>query len=147
MTEPVVFQNFGSKAALYAAVLERAIRGIHDEIQALTTHHGSAASLVAHLLKPPPDDPADHAGTHHLLFTDAATLAAEPAAGEPAQRAARALAGHLAGLIRQGQAEGSIRPGANPEAAAWLLLSVLSARPLRAAAMPGPHSAAPSWQW
>ncbi len=137
VTEPVVFQNFGSKAALYAAVLGRVNDSIRAELQALARHHGSASSLVAHVLSPPPDSPAHDAGAHRPL-ADAATLASDPAAGEPARDAARALAGHLADLIRHGQAEGGIRPGTDPVAAAWLLLSVLSSRPLRAAAMPHP---------
>ena len=37
-----------------------------------------------------------------------------------------------------GQADGDIRADTDPEAAAWLLLSVLSTRPWRTAAMPGP---------
>jgi hypothetical protein len=73
VSEPAIFQNFGSKAALFAAVVERA-----------------AAEVEASL-----DD-----------------------------------------LVQHAQADGGIRPDADPRAAAWLLLSVLSARPLRAAAMP-----------
>ena len=62
-------------------------------------------------------------------------------------RVAAVIAGHLAGLVRRGQADGDIRDDADPEAAAWLLLSVLSTRSLRAAGMPGsadlePHVAA-----
>jgi hypothetical protein len=53
-------------------------------------------------------------------------------------RVARSLAGHLADLVRRGQADGSIRADADPEASAWMVLSVLSARPWRAAVMPGP---------
>ncbi|HEV2373694.1 MAG TPA: hypothetical protein VGS19_16160 [Streptosporangiaceae bacterium] len=52
------------------------------------------------------------------------------------RHSARAVAGHLADLIRYAQAEGAVRASADPAAAAWLLLSVLSARRLRAAAMP-----------
>jgi hypothetical protein len=40
--------------------------------------------------------------------------------------------------VRRSQADGSIRAGADPEAAAWMLLSILSARAWRAAIMPGP---------
>jgi AcrR family transcriptional regulator len=46
------------------------------------------------------------------------------------------VAAHLADLIRRAQADGGIRPDADPEAAAWLVLSVLSARRLRADTMP-----------
>jgi hypothetical protein len=71
-----------------------------------------------------------------VLFADAATLATEPELTEPALNGLRAVAAHLADLIQRAQADGSVRSGANPEAAAWLLLSVLSARRLRTAAMP-----------
>ncbi len=39
-------------------------------------------------------------------------------------------------MIRRAQADGGVRPDVNPDAAAWLLLSVLSASRLRQAAMP-----------
>jgi len=44
----------------------------------------------------------------------------------------------VADLVRRGQADGSIRADVSPEAAGWMLLSLLSARPWRAALMPGP---------
>ena len=139
VTEPVIFQNFGSKAALYTAVLDRMVGHIRAELEELTEQHGSALELLAHVLSPPSPRSWTHGHrSHHVLFANAATLAADPDPDliEPARRAARALAGHLADLLRSGQAEGSLRPEADPEAAAWLLLSVLSARPLRAVAMP-----------
>jgi hypothetical protein len=71
-----------------------------------------------------------------VLFADAAALADDPELGEPARAALRAVAAHLSDLIRHAQSAGSVSPDADPEAAAWLLLSVLSARRLRAAAMP-----------
>ena len=40
--------------------------------------------------------------------------------------------------MRRGQRDGSVRGDVNPAAAAWLLLSVLSTRPLRAGAVPAP---------
>ena len=70
------------------------------------------------------------------VFADVATLIAEPDLTEPARRAARTIADHLTDLLRQGQADGDIRADLNPEPGAWLLLWVLSTRPLRAAAMP-----------
>jgi AcrR family transcriptional regulator len=138
VSEPVIFQNFGSKAALYAAVLDRVASDVRAELQALIEQHGSAPGLLAHVLNPPPNSPTHGPGSHRVLFADAATLAAEPDLAEPARRAARAIAEHLADLLRRGQADGDIRADTNPEAAAWLLLSVLSTRPLRAAAMPDP---------
>ena len=138
VSEPVIFQNFGSKEALYAAVLDRVADGIRGELQAEAGQHGSAADLLAHVLSPPRASGQHGPGAHRMLFGDVATLLADPGLPEPARRTARSLAGHLADLVRRGQADGSIRADADPEAAAWMLLSVLSARPWRAAVMPGP---------
>lgn len=138
VTEPVIFQNFGSKEALYAAVLDRVAHRILGELQAQADQHGSAAEVLAHVLSPSRASKRHRPGSHGMLFGDAATLLADPGLTEPARSAARNLAGHLADLVRRGQADGSIRADADPEAAAWMLLSVLSARPWRAAVMPGP---------
>ena len=139
VSEPVIFQNFGSKAALYAAVLDRVATEIRGELQALVGQHGSVSDLLAHVLSPSPGSPPHGPGSPGVLFADAATLTADPSLTEPARRAARTLADHLADLVRRGQADGEIRADADPKAAAWLLLSVLSARPWRAAVMPDPH--------
>ena len=133
VTEPVIFQNFGSKAALFAAVLDRLADQVRASLDGLAGHHGPAASLLAHILGP---DHGPAAGRpHRPLFGDAAALIADPEAGEAAARVARVVAAHLADLVRRGQADGSIRADVDPEAAAWLLLSVLATRPLRAGAM------------
>src|SRR5215470_17106139 len=50
VTEPVIFQNFGSKAALYAAVLDRVAGRIRAELQDLARQYGSASDLLAHVL-------------------------------------------------------------------------------------------------
>ncbi len=137
VTEPVIFQNFGSKAALYAAVLDRVAGRVHAEMQAAAGQYGSVPDLLAHVLSPHPARRPHGAGPHRgALFADAAVLAADPALGEPARHVARTLAGHLADLLRQGQADGTIRADADPGVTAWLLLSVLSSRPFRTAAMP-----------
>jgi AcrR family transcriptional regulator len=151
VTEPVIFQNFGSKAALFAAVLERAAADVQASLDDLAAGFGSASGLLAHVLagsahgRPgqTSTDPAGrpvgagHPGTGYgVLFADAATLAAEPELSESARTAVRAIAVHLASLIQRAQADGDIRADADPEAAAWLLLSVLAAHRLRAAAMP-----------
>jgi AcrR family transcriptional regulator len=151
VTEPVIFQNFGSKAALFAAVVERATAEVRASLDDLAAGSGSTAGLLAHVLAGSAhgrlgNDTAGHGARHAsaehagagygVLFADAAALTADPALTEPTRNAARAVAGHLADLIRRAQAEGGIRADADPEAAAWLLLSVLSARRLRAAAMP-----------
>lgn len=151
VTEPVIFQNFGSKAALFAAVVERAAAQLRVSLDDLAEGPGSASGLLVHILTGPgnwhpgqaaPGPGTRHDGTDHpgagygMLFADAIALTAEPQPAGPARTAVRAVAAHLADLIRRAQADGGIGPDADPEAAAWLLLSVLSARRMRADAMP-----------
>jgi len=149
VTEPVIFQNFGSKAALFAAVLEHAAAEARASLDHLAAGFGSASGLLAHVLGPASvtqpgrstPSGARHEGTHPgaaygVLFADAAALSAEPELTEAARNAVRTVATHLADLIERAQGDGGIRRGADPQAAAWLLLSVLSARRLRAAVMP-----------
>jgi AcrR family transcriptional regulator len=140
VTEPVVFQNFGSKSALFAAVLQRLASDIHAHLRALAVNHGPAIRLLGYILSQPPGGEDGERGSHHALLAEAAALAAEPGAGDDARRVARVITSHLADLVRLGQSEGDIRPDADPDAAAWLMLSVLATRPLRAAAMPGADS-------
>jgi AcrR family transcriptional regulator len=137
VSEPVIFQNFGSKAALYAAVLDRVAADARAQISTLAGQYGSVSALLAHVLSPSDARRLHAPGQHGALFADAVTLAAEPDLAEPASRMISVIAEHLADLLRQGQADGDIRADLDPEIGAWLLLSVLSARPLRATAVPG----------
>lgn len=152
VTEPVIFQNFGSKGALFAAVIERAAVEVCAALDDLAANFGSVSGLLAHILtgsahgQPGEGRPArgagragpgHAAGAYGVLFADAVALTAEPALSGPARDAIRTVAAHLAGLVRRAQANGEVSSGTDPEAAAWLLLSVLSARRLRQAAMPG----------
>ena len=50
VTEPVIFQNFGSKAALFAAVVERAAAEVRNSLDELAEGFGSAYGLLAHIL-------------------------------------------------------------------------------------------------
>jgi AcrR family transcriptional regulator len=163
VSEPVIFQNFGSKAALFAAVVDRVAGDVRAELERLAGQPGSAAGLLAHALEPghphghqhgpggPAAGPHAHGpggpaaglhthgfGAHGVLFSDAFALIGEPELTEAARRAARTIADHLADLIRRGQADGDIRAGLDPEPAAWLLLSVLSTRAFRTAVAPEP---------
>src|ERR1700719_1532372 len=50
VTEPVVFQNFGSKAALFAAVLERAAAEIRASLDDLADGSDAASGLLVRIL-------------------------------------------------------------------------------------------------
>jgi AcrR family transcriptional regulator len=151
VSEPVIFQNFGSKAALFAAVVDRVAGDVQAELERLAEQPGSAAGLLAHALEPGhphgapghPHGPGAAAGlhthgfgAHGVLFSDAFALIGEPELTEAARRAARTIADHLADLIRRGQADGDIRADLDPGPAGWLLLSVLSTRAFRTAVAP-----------
>jgi AcrR family transcriptional regulator len=142
VSEPVIFQNFGSKAALFAAVVDRVAGDVQAELERLAEQPGSAAGLLAHALEPGhPHGAHGHGhgqgfGKHGVLFSDAFALIGEPELTEAARRAARTIADHLADLIRRGQADGDIRADLDPGPVAWLLLSVLSTRAFRTAVAP-----------
>src|SRR5262249_3803589 len=151
VTEPVIFQNFGTKAALFTAVLERAAAQVRTSLDDMATDFGSVGALLEHVLAPEAHSHAcpanvepgrrhggrDHARTAYgVLFADAATMASEPELTDTARDALQRVAGHLADLIQRAQADGGVRRDLDSQAAAWLLLSVISARRLRTAAMP-----------
>jgi AcrR family transcriptional regulator len=151
VSEPVIFQNFGSKAALFAAVVDRVAGDVQAELERLAAQPGSAAGLLAHALEPGHPHEHQHGpgasetgrhthgfGAHGVLFSDAFALIGEPELTEAARRAARTIADHLADLIRRGQADGGIRADLDPGPVAWLLLSVLSTRAFRTAVAPDP---------
>jgi AcrR family transcriptional regulator len=141
VSEPVIFQNFGSKAALFAAVVDRVAGDVQAELERLAEQPGPAAGLLAHALEPGHPHQHQHGrgqgfGKHGVLFSDAFALIGEPELTEAARRAARTIADHLADLIRRGQADGDIRADLDPGPVAWLLLSVLSTRAFRTAVAP-----------
>ena len=148
VSEPVVFQNFGSKAALFTAVLDRAAGQARASVDHAADRFGSAGGLLAHVAghaagEPPPGIPAGTSAGHvpgagpGALFAAAVALAADPAAPPQVRGPVlRTLAGHVTDIVRRGQQDGSVRPDIDPESAAWLLVSLLAAGPLTDAAMP-----------
>jgi len=135
VSEPVVFQNFGSKAAVFAAVIEEATAGMTAAVQERAAGT-SVRAWLTELLTLGHGGHAHTAGTHHVLFADAMSHSTEPLVRDAIRRAHRAVARVLADLLARGQAEGSVRPDVDPRAGAWSLLSLLASRGFRAATMP-----------
>jgi AcrR family transcriptional regulator len=136
VSEPVVFQNFGSKAAVFVAVLEAATGRITAAIQQGVTENGSVGAWLSEFLAPEHLSGAHSRDTHAVLFADAMSVASEPQLREAIRRTHRALARTIADLLARGQDEGSIRPDLDPQAAAWWLLSLLASQGFRSATMP-----------
>lgn len=137
VTEPVIFQNFGTKTALYVAVLERAEADAREAFEHHRNWHGAGARrMLAEILSPEHLD-AMHTGAEHgVLFADAMSLIGDAEIGEAARRAVGALAGALTALIAEGKRTGEFRGGLDAEAAAWSALSLMASYRFRLAVMP-----------
>ncbi|MGW4772574.1 TetR/AcrR family transcriptional regulator [Nocardia sp. NPDC004278] len=136
VTEPVVFQNFGSKTGLYAAVVAHATGQMATMMRDLAEHGDSIGGLLRQLLSPDHIDELHSPGSLGAIFADAMTLTAEPAIEAAVRAHVGELAGVLAEVIARGQRDGELRADLDPESAAWLVLSFLSAHPFRTAVMP-----------
>jgi AcrR family transcriptional regulator len=136
VSEPVIFQNFGSKAAVFGAVLEQATGRIRAAVQDRAAATGSVGAWLAEFLAPEHLSRAHARDTHAVLFADAISVTTEPEIREAIRRAHRILARTIAELLARGQAESSVRRDLDPRAAAWWLLSLLASEGFRAATMP-----------
>jgi AcrR family transcriptional regulator len=136
VTEPVVFQNFGSKAAVFVAVLEQATARITAAIRERAFANGSVGAWLTEFLSSEHLSRAHSRDTHAVLFADAMSVASEPQVTQAIRQAHRTLARTIADLLERGQAEGSVRRDLDPQAAAWWLLSLLASQGFRAATMP-----------
>jgi AcrR family transcriptional regulator len=136
VSEPVIFQNFGSKAAVFVAVLDEATARITAGMRERAAAAGSVAGWLDELLA------SDHLARmeghhpHDVLFADAMRHREEPRIRNAFRRTHRAVAQAVAELLRSGQAEGTVRSDLDPEVGAWWLLSFLASSGMRAATMP-----------
>lgn len=136
VTEPVVFQNFGSKPAVFAAVLGHATEQVTATMRQRVEANGSVGAWLTELLASDSPHGSRAHGAQHVLFAEAMSHAPEPAVKAALRRSHRVVARTLADLLARGQAEGSVRSDLDVEAGAWWLVSFLASRGLRAAIMP-----------
>ncbi len=138
VTEPVVFQNFGTKAALFAAVLDRAADEWIAGLDAVVRER-SVTDALADLLAPGHLDRLHARGAGGVLFADAIALDDHPQVQQAAHVAVARLADALAAHLRHGQAAGDVRADLEADTCAWWLLSLLAGHRFRALAHPGPR--------
>jgi AcrR family transcriptional regulator len=131
VTQPVIFQNFGTKAALYRAVLDQATTAACDILASVEQHNGSVSELLAMALSPSHVAAFHASGSVGALFADASGLLAEPEVGEAARDTISRVATALTGVLAYGQQAGDVRADLDPDAAAWWVMSLLSARTFR----------------
>ena len=131
VTEPVIFQNFGTKAELFAAALERAAGDAAAYLTDLARECASVHDWLRHLLEAEHLDRLHTAPMFGVLFAEAHRLQPDPSIAEALHRSVTRSAEAVAGVLRRGQAEGSIRADASPTTLAWLVVSLIQARQFR----------------
>lgn len=137
VTEPVVFQNFGTKAGLYVAVIEQAGRQAHEAFTRRTSWHGTGVRGALEEILSPTRIEAMHGGAGYgVLFADAMGLTADPEIGAAARQAVGAAAEALAALVDEGRRAGELRSDLDPQAASWSILSLMASYRFRVAVMP-----------
>jgi AcrR family transcriptional regulator len=130
VTEPVVFQNFGTKADLFVAVLDRVSDDVAAHLATLGEESDDVVELLSHLLAPDLHDRMHASGGLGVLFADAANHVEAPIR-EAGRRAVGRAAKAIAAILRRGQAEGTIRTDVDDTALAWLVLSHVQAHEFR----------------
>jgi AcrR family transcriptional regulator len=140
VTEPVIFQNFGTKAELFAAALERASQQAARYLSEMAAEHANVHDWLCHLLA---TDHLDHLHTAPMfgvLFADAHRLQADATVGAALQRSIALAADAMAGMLRRGQVEGAIRADVPASTLAWLVVSLIQARQFRRTYTPEPSA-------
>ncbi len=100
--------HFGSKQALYEAVLEDTVTPFRRRLAAAAAIDGAALDRIERFLRESLDHMAEHPDLPRLLLQQ---LAAGPPLPSTVESTMRANVGTLAGLIRDGQRDGTIRDG------------------------------------
>ncbi|NUT99429.1 MAG: TetR/AcrR family transcriptional regulator [Saccharothrix sp.] len=140
VSEPVVFQNFGTKAALFAAVVERAADHICRMVDRVADSGVPITGVLRMMLDPAHLKAVHSAGAVGAIFADASTITDEPEVEAAARTATQRFAATLTGLFALGKERGELRPDLDAEAAAWWLLSILASQKFRRATATDPDA-------
>jgi len=132
VTEPVVFQNFGTKSSLCVAVLDRMADEAVRYLSALGDHSPDVAELLSVLLAHELQDWMHGPGAFGTMFAEAAKNS-EPSIRRAGRRAHTRTVQAVVELLRKGQHEGSIRNDVDVGTLGWLVLSQIHARQFRRA--------------
>ncbi|HEX8867476.1 MAG TPA: helix-turn-helix domain-containing protein, partial [Lentzea sp.] len=93
VSEPVVFQNFGTKATLFAAVVDRAADHICRMVDRVAAADIPVSGVLKMMLDPEHLQHVHSAGSVGAIFADASTIHDEPEIEAATQRAVRRFAG------------------------------------------------------
>lgn len=132
ITEPVVFQNFGTKSGLFVAVLERVSEEVVRYLAVLDEQSRDVAELLSVLLAHELQDRIHSRGGLGMIFVEAAKNV-DASIREAGRRAHSRTVQAVAELLSRGQTEGSIRNDIDAVTLGWLVLSQIHARQFRRA--------------
>ncbi len=138
VSEPVIFQHFRTKAALFAAVLRRAGDHACGFLDQLAAHPVPLREVLARLLAPAHLEQVHARGSLGALFAEAATVTGEEEIDTAARETTQRMAAALARLLDHGRTAGELRADLDPEAAAWWLLSLVASQNFRRTTAPDP---------
>ncbi|MEU7527990.1 helix-turn-helix domain-containing protein [Saccharothrix sp. NPDC042600] len=138
VSEPVVFQNFGTKATLFAAVVERAADHVCRVVERMTDSAVPVTSLLELILDPDHLERVHSAGSVGAIIADASSITDVPEVEAAARTSTRRFATALTALLERGRSAGELRPDLDPEAAAWWLLSLVASQRFRRATAADP---------
>jgi len=145
VTEPVIFQNFGTKSDLFVGVLEQATNELVGYLAMLREQSRNVAELLSVLLGHELQDRMHAGGGLGAMFAKAAANSSAPSIRRAGHRAHDRIRGAVAGLLRRGQAEGSIRSDVDATALGWLVISQIHARQFRRAHGQTSHTLEDAW--
>lgn len=100
--------HFGSKEALYAAVVGSVARPLSTRVQAIATGEGAPLERIARIIAAYFEHFADHPDMPKLVVQQIFTDRPLPA---PLREAMEGILSAITGVLSQGQADGSIRSG------------------------------------
>jgi AcrR family transcriptional regulator len=130
VTEPVVFQNFGTKSRLYVAVVDRVSHEVVRYLSALATDSPEVGKLLSVLLAHEHQDRLHGPGAFGSMLAEAAN-SPDPTIRKAGRRAHGRMMQAVVDLLRRGQRDGSIRRDVEATTLGWLVLSQIHARQFR----------------
>jgi AcrR family transcriptional regulator len=140
VSEPVIFQNFGTKAELFAAALDRVSEQAAAHLSELLGEHQPVHKWLRRLLAAEHLDHLHTAPMFGVLFEDAHRLQFEPEVTAALLRSTTRVAEAIARILQLGQEKGSIRNDVPALSLAWLVVSLIQARQFRRRFTPEPSA-------
>ncbi|MDQ3765683.1 MAG: TetR/AcrR family transcriptional regulator [Actinomycetota bacterium] len=131
VSEPVVFQNFGTKGALFATVVDRAADHVCRMLDWMTVSSIPVTGLLRTMLDPDHLQHVHSAGTVGAILADASTVTDEPEIEAAVRNSTQRFATSITNLLERGRANGEMREDLDTEAAAWWLLSIVASQKFR----------------